>query len=132
MASHIPTRCKRIPQRSLAHVHTTQRMEHMNDFLERMKALADKGIEASKGMLDQAGETVKDLSEKGVTKMEVHQLEKQVQKQFTELGLEVFDLLVMGEKKTISLKDEKVLSIIEEVKSLKNELRMREDKLKAI
>ncbi len=104
----------------------------MNDFLEKMKTLADKGIEASKGMLDQAGETVKDLSDKGVTKFEIHQLEKQAQKQCTELGLAVFELLSNEEKKTVSLKDESIAKAIEEIIRLKNEIKVREEKQKML
>ncbi len=100
----------------------------MNDFLEKMKTLADKGIEASKGMLDQAGETVKDLSDKGVTKVELLQLEKKTQKQFEKLGIRVYEILSSEDKKTVSLKDESVLFAVEEINKLKNEIKMREER----
>ncbi len=99
----------------------------MNDFLEKVKKVTDKGIAASKEMFDAAGEKVQDLSEKGVAKFEHGQLEKQMQKQFTELGKYVFEQIEKAEKKSVSFTNKEVLEISEEIIRLQNEMKIREN-----
>ena len=43
-------------------------------FIDKMKEYLDKGVEVSKEALTKAGDVVQDLSDKGVTKIETHQL----------------------------------------------------------
>ena len=99
----------------------------MNDFLEKVKDLTDKGLTASKEMLGTAGEKVQDLSEKGVAKFEKVQLERQMQKQFTDLGKYVFEQIEKDEKKSLSFKDAEVTKINEEIVRLKEEIGKREN-----
>ncbi len=101
----------------------------MNDFLEKMKKITEKGFEVSKDVLGQAGEKVQDLGDKGVTKFELMQLERQTQKQFIQLGLCVYEAFASQDKKSVTAKDEEVERLVTEISRLKDEMKIKEGKL---
>ena len=99
----------------------------MNDFLEKVKEFTDKGISASKEMLETAGEKVQDLSEKGVAKLEQTKLESQLKKQYIELGKYFFTQIEKAEKKSVSFSDTEVQKISNEITRLKSEITKRDN-----
>lgn len=101
------------------------------DFMERMKKTLDRGVEASREFLGRAGDTAKDLSEKGVLRLEIRELEGRGKKEFARLGQLVFDHFVKQEKSSITAKNQEVSEILEELKTIENDIAVREDKLSA-
>ena len=99
----------------------------MNDFLEKVKEFTDKGISASKEILETAGGKVQDLSEKGVAKFEQTKLESQLKKQYIELGKYFFTQIEKAEKKSVSFSDTEVQKISNEITRLKSEITKRDN-----
>ena len=102
----------------------------MSDFLERMKNFAEKGLEVSKDALGKAGDTMQSLGKKGAKKIELAQLNHQVQKEFTALGIEVYDLLTEGGKESISTQDDSVSALLEKISRLKADIEQKESDAK--
>lgn len=99
------------------------------DFMERMKKTLDRGVEASREFLGRAGDTAKDLSEKGVLRLEIRELEGRGKKEFARLGQLVFDHFVKQDKSSITAKNQEVTEILNELKSIEDEIAIRENKL---
>ncbi|MFI3257057.1 MAG: hypothetical protein R3Y36_02030 [Spirochaetales bacterium] len=99
----------------------------MNDFLSKMKDLAGKGVEVSKDFFDQAGETVQSWTDKGVTKFELMQLDRQAQKQFARLGICVFEAFEVEDRETVSKKNKEIADIVAEIIRLKDEIHKRDE-----
>ena len=99
----------------------------MNNFFEKVKGIADKGVAVSKGVFKTASEKVQDVSAKGVAKVEQMQLGRQVQKQYLELGKYVFAQIKKAEEKSISFNDPNVIKINDEIVRLENEIEKREN-----
>ena len=57
----------------------------------RIEKAVGQGLDASREVLDKAREGAKDLSEKGVLKFDIMQLERQSMKVLSRLGQEVYD-----------------------------------------
>lgn len=98
------------------------------DFFDKMKDFMDKGIEVSKEALSKAGSTVQDLGDKGVTKIEVVQLQNKIEKQLAQLGLQVWQVLSEQKETSITAEDERVSGLLVEVTRLKQEIEKRAGK----
>jgi hypothetical protein len=101
-------------------------------FWDRVKEIVDKGIETSKDVLGKAAEKAKDLSEKGVLKFEIMQLERQAERKLTQLGAMVVDLLVKQEKGSVSKSTAGVKEILEELVELEHKIDDKEEALKKV
>lgn len=98
------------------------------DFFDKMKDFMDKGIEVSKEALIKAGSKVQDLGDKSVTKIETVQLEHKLEKEFSLLGLQVWDVLCQQNESSIQVSDARISGIVEEISRLKKELDKRSAK----
>ncbi len=98
------------------------------DFFDKMKDFIDKGIEVSKEALIKAGSKVQDLGDKGVTKIETVQLQHKVEKEFSLLGLQVWDVLCQQKEGSIQSNDARISGIMDEIARLKTELEKRSGK----
>lgn len=101
------------------------------EFLERMKQALDKGVEVSKDFFGKAGDTAKDLSSKGVLRLEIRELEGRAKKEFARLGHLVFEQFAVQEKASITAKNSEVNAIVEEIQHIRDEIQKREEKLNA-
>jgi ubiquinone biosynthesis protein UbiJ len=99
------------------------------DFLERMKQALDKSVEASKDFFGKAGETAKDLSAKGVLRLEIRELEGRAKKELSKLGHVVYEQFAVHEKASVTAKNQEVSAIIDEISHIKDEIQKREEKL---
>lgn len=98
------------------------------NFFDRMKDFMDKGIEVSKDALMKAGSKVQDLGDKGVTKIEAVQLQHKLEKEFSSLGLQTWDILCQQKEGSIDSGDSRISGILDEIARLKNELEKRSSK----
>ncbi len=102
----------------------------MNDFLEKMKAYLDKGVEVSKEAVKTAGAKVQDLGDKSMTLIEVKQLEAKIQQALQQLGLRVYEMLSEDADKLVSTNDEVIQNWINEITYLNKEIDKRNSQLK--
>ena len=98
------------------------------DFFERMKDFMSKGIEVSKDALKKAGNKVQDIGDKSVTKIETIQLQHKLEKEFSRLGLQVWDILCQEKEKNIEADDSRISGFFDEIARLKAELEKRSEK----
>lgn len=101
------------------------------DFWERMRGALDRGAENSKDLFSKARDKAQDLSRTGVLKFELMQLEDQLQKQLAKLGHSAYDLLV-EEGSHVSLEHADVKRIVDEVGTLRETIRKKENELKKV
>ena len=101
-------------------------------FWDRMNETIEKGLEASKEWWGKARETAKDLSEKGVLKLEIAQLERQAQNEFARLGSRVYEAFVQNEQKTLSSGSPQIKEVISEIQDIRERIEKREKRLREL
>lgn len=99
-------------------------------FGDKMKEYFGKGMESSRRLLSKAGEKAQDLSEKGVLKLEIAQLQGQAQKLLGRLGTEVYTLITERAASTISAQDPEIEALVEQITEIKKSIEKRENELK--
>lgn len=100
-------------------------------FIDKMKEYLDKGVEVSKEALTKAGDVVQDLSDKGVTKIETHQLVSRQNKEYRALGQAVCQFFEDNPSGSLSAQDSSIAGIIAEIQRLDKEIAQREESLKS-
>lgn len=100
-------------------------------FIDKMKEYLDKGVEVSKEALTKAGDVVQDLSDKGVTKIETHQLVSRQNKEYSALGQAVCQFFEDTPSGSLSAQDSSIAGIIAEIQRLDKEIAQREESLKS-
>lgn len=101
-------------------------MGKLDDILKSAKDIADKSLKVSKEALDKAGDTVQNLGNKGIIKIEITQLNQQLKKVYTTLGEKTYEVLVTKKTETLGAKDESIVEIIKEITHLNKEIKTRE------
>lgn len=99
-------------------------------FWDRMDGAINKGISSSKEVLGRAKDKAKDLSEKGLLKWEIMQLEKQAEKGFAKLGAQVYNLMIINSRKQVSKED--LDSILADLSDYKGRIEEKEKELRKI
>ncbi|MFA4838209.1 MAG: hypothetical protein WC703_01865 [Candidatus Neomarinimicrobiota bacterium] len=87
---------------------------------------ADKATEFSREAADKAEE----LTKLGKVKLDIFQINREIEKQFTKLGGIVYDMV--SEKKKNIESGESVIASVEEIRNLEKRLREKEDYYKKI
>ena len=100
------------------------------DFLERLQNNMVKGLDASRDLFERAREKAQDLSEAGVLRFEIRQLENQAEKLFGQLGSKTYELLHERKEKSITLTNSEVQPFISEIERVKSEIEGKEKELK--
>jgi hypothetical protein len=98
------------------------------DFFDKMKDFMDKGIEVSKEAILKAGSKVQDIGDKSVTKIEAIQLQHKLEREFSLLGLQVWDVLCRQNEGSVAPGDSRISGILSEISRLKDELEKRTGK----
>ncbi len=99
-------------------------------FWDRMEKIINQGIESSKEVFGKAKEKAKDLSEKGVLKFEIMQLEKQAENRFAKLGVRVYEELI--KKKSTSVSANTLKALLQDILDLKKRIDEKEEILKEL
>ena len=81
----------------------------------RIEKTVEQGLDVSRGVLDKARIGAKDLSEMGVLKFDVLQLERQSMKLFSKLGHEVYDAFTARGEGTVSRNTVGVKELVSEL-----------------
>jgi DNA helicase IV len=87
---------------------------------------ADKATEFSRDAADKAEE----LTKLGKVKLDIFQINREIEKQFTKLGGTVYEK-ILEQKKNIE-SDESVINSVEEIRNLEKKLRVKEEEYKKI
>ncbi|MDR0637526.1 MAG: hypothetical protein LBG27_01260 [Spirochaetaceae bacterium] len=95
-------------------------------FSERMKSVFEQGVEASKDIAAKAGAKAQDLGEKGVLKLEIHQLEGQAKKWVERLGAEVCRLFVEQGQESVSADDPVIKGMLGEIAAARDAIERKE------
>lgn len=99
-------------------------------FGDKMKEFLGKGLETSKTFATKAGAKAQDLGEKGVLKLEIAQLQGQVQKLMTKLGTEVYASFTEKGLNTISSDEQEIAALIAQINEIKKSIEKKEIELK--
>jgi hypothetical protein len=95
-----------------------------------MEEVVNQSLESSREVLGRAKEKAKDLGEKGLLRYEISQIERQAEKKFSQLGVRVYEQLVL--KKQAALSRESVNELLEDIQELKERLEKLEEDLKKV
>ncbi|AEJ19203.1 hypothetical protein [Gracilinema caldarium] len=99
-------------------------------FGDKLKGYFGKGMETTRDLMAKAGAKAQDLGEKGVLKLEIAQLQGQVQKLLGRLGSEVYTAFVDKGIDTISFSDPEIKALIDQIADLKKSIEKRENELR--
>jgi hypothetical protein len=100
------------------------------DFMERIQNTFSQGLESSRGLFGKAKEKAKDLSEKGILRFEILQLERQAADLIGKLGGRVFEVLALEKQTTVSARTEGVKELILEIERVKQQIDQKAKALK--
>ncbi len=90
----------------------------------------DKSVEASRTGLRAAGNAIGDFGDKSVLRIELTQLNAKMNKLYAELGKVTYERLSAGDESQVSMSDEKVKSIVDEMKKVSENIHFHEMALK--
>ena len=99
-------------------------------FWDRMQEVVNQGLESSREVIGKAKEKARDLGEKGLLRYEITQIERQAEKKFSQLGVAVYEKLVMKDQATVS--KEALSELLEDIRELKDRLEKLEADLKDV
>jgi hypothetical protein len=99
-------------------------------FLEKMRGLMENGVEASRDFVSKAGAKAQDLSEKGVLKLEIMQLEGQASRLLTKLGAEFYAAALERREISVSVDQPVVKGLLAEIAAVKAAIEQREAALR--
>lgn len=101
--------------------------DNENDFLDKMKGWLDKGLDASKDFLTKAGDKVQDWGEKGCRKVDAMQIERQISRKMTELGMRTYKILSSSDAALVDRTDSEVETLLNEIEKLKVDLESKQN-----
>lgn len=98
----------------------------------RFSRMAEAGIEKIKSFAQRTGRKAKDLGSQGVLKVEISQLNYQIERLIAKLGEEVYRSLVTLDHATVSRETAAIRAILEEIAAIKAEIELKEKECEAI
>jgi hypothetical protein len=98
-------------------------------FWERSKQLLSKGVVSTKEIIEGAAEKSKELGEKGVARVTIVQLERQIENRLAQIGRHVYQVLVKDGQQTISKGTDEIKALIQEVEQFENDIDEAETRL---
>jgi hypothetical protein len=99
-------------------------------FRDRVQETINRGLKSSHELFDKAKEKAKDLGEKGVLKLEISQLDNQIEKLFAKLGSAVYNRLIEENQNTISQGTPDVKELLNEIRETQLRVEEKEKLLK--
>ena len=95
----------------------------------RIEKAVGQGLDASREVLDKAREGAKDLSEKGVLKFDVMQLERHSMKVLSRLGQEVYDAFGVRNQTSVARDTVGVKELVAELGDIERRIEEKESAL---
>jgi hypothetical protein len=97
-----------------------------------MRHAIDQGLDSSRDFLSKAGDRARDLSERGILRFEIKQLESQAEQLTAKLGSRAYEVLVKEGKNTVSKSTPGVKEIIGEIQDIEQRVKDKEEQLAAL
>ena len=101
-------------------------------FWERMEKVVDKGVTASRDLWGKAKEKAKDLSEKGILKYEIGQLERQAQSHLALLGTRVYEVFARQDQAMASREAPEIAEVVREIGDIQARVEEKEEALRRL
>lgn len=98
---------------------------------DNVRTVVDKGINASKVALTNAGTAIQNFGDRSVLRIERAQYESKLKHDITELGNLVYKRFVDEGQESIETTDEEIIALITNLKNYKAEIAQRDEILKA-
>ena len=95
----------------------------------RIEKAVGQGLDVSREVLDKAREGAKDLSEKGVLKFDIMQLERQSMKVLSRLGQEVYDAFSVRNENSVARDTVGVKELVVELGDIERRIEEKESAL---
>jgi phage shock protein A len=102
------------------------------DFWDRMKNTMEKGLDGSRELLSRAKDRAQDLGERGVLRLEIMQLENQVEKLVGKLGTRTYEALVTEERLQVDRQTEGISRLIDEIDDVHRKISEKEAALEIV
>ncbi len=99
-------------------------------FWDRMDGAINKGVSSSKEILGRTKDKAKNLGEKGLLKWEIMQLEKQAEKNFAKLGVQVYNVMIINGQEQVAKAD--LESTLADLSDFKRRIEKKEKELRKI
>jgi len=99
------------------------------DFFEKMQRGVNDGLAVSRDLFRKAKVKAKDLSEIGILKYEIKQLENMSEKLASRLGVTVYKVLCEDGQGTVSKRTPGVKDIIDEIDDVRRKLEQKQQAL---
>jgi len=99
-------------------------------FWDRMDGAINKGVSSSKEILGRTKDKAKNLGEKGLLKWEIMQLEKQAEKSFAKLGVQVYNVMIINGQEQVVKAD--LESTLADLSDFKGRIEKKEKELRKI
>jgi len=101
-------------------------------FWERMEQIVDKGVAASRELWGKAKDKAKDLSEKGILRYEIGQLERQAQSQLALLGTKVYDAFALQGRQSIAADAPEVAAAVAAISDIQRRVEEKEEAIRKL
>ena len=101
-----------------------------NDIKKNLGGWAAKAADKATEFSRDAAEKAEELTRLGKVKLDIFQINREIEKQFVKLGGIVYDM-VSEQKKNIE-SSESIISLVEEIRNLEKKLRKKEEDYKNI
>jgi hypothetical protein len=99
-------------------------------FFDKMQDYLSQGVGASRDFIAKASERAKDLTEKGVLKLEIMQLQGNAEKLFAKLGNEVYKLYTDESMESVPSSTPSVRSLIAQIDEVRDQIDKKEAALR--
>lgn len=97
---------------------------------EDLKGYFDKGVEGLKSVIDKSGKAASKFGDESILRIEIQQLKSQIKKDMLALGELASKAFIDDGADSLLASDERVLNILESIKKARDEISLREEKLK--
>lgn len=101
-------------------------------FMDRFESGLQKGLDVSRDLFEKARDKAKDLSDVGILKYEIRQLENQVEKLLGQLGSKIYKKFIEDKAESVAASDSDVKLAISEIEDVKRRIEEKELKVKEI
>lgn len=99
------------------------------NFWESIQETINEGLAASKILLNNTTQTIKELGQEGSLRFEIMQLKTQAEKLSAKLGAIVYEILVEKKEGPVSGQEESLAAVLQQIEVLKEKIDQKTDQL---
>ncbi len=99
------------------------------NFWESIQETINEGLAASKILLNNTTQTIKELGQEGALRFEIMQLKTQAEKLSAKLGAIVYEILVEKKSGPVSGQEESLAALLQQIEALKEKIDQKTEQL---